>query len=79
MYPNECSTIKEWFGIDLDESQIIYFENISDFSWSASLLIYRKDGFLFCIEDETPEIVCEDEALSRMLDFEETLAMYPKR
>lgn len=30
-------------------------------------------------KDETPEIVCEDEALSRMLDFEETLAMYPKR
>ena len=73
------STIKEWFGIDLDESQIIYFENISDFSWSSSLLIYRKDGLLFCVEDETSEIVCEDEALARMLDFEETLAMYPKR
>lgn len=72
-----CESIKHFYGIDVSPEELIYFEEISDFSWADSLIIYRKDNILYSIEDETVIAVSEDEAMEKMLDFEETKRMYP--
>lgn len=48
------------YGIDVSPEELIYFEEISDFSWADSLIIYRKDNILYSIEDETVIAVSED-------------------
>lgn len=68
----DCEEIKEIYKIDLNPSELIYNESLHSWSWSASLTIFKKNNIFYCIEDDSdPFPVSENEALQKMLEFEE--------
>ena len=69
---SDCVAIKTWWNVDIDLSEIVYFETISDFSWSEVILIYVRDGTYYLNDDDdwSPRVVTQDDALAAIAEFE---------
>jgi hypothetical protein len=66
--------IYQWFGVQLPPGAILlYCDSISDWSWGAILVVYQIGNSWFVNESDMwhPEEVTQEDALARMLDFEE--------
>ena len=65
--------IKELWNVEIEESDILYHEMISDWSWGGLLIVYCQNGHYFVNDDFdswSPREVSQEEALTEMLDFE---------
>ena len=68
---NDCVSIKSWWDVDIDLSEIICFESVSSYSWGEVILIYVRDGIYYLNDDDdwNPRVVTEDEAIEAMDEF----------
>lgn len=65
--------IYDWYGVEINDSDVYYSESVCDWSWGAVLIVFSQNGKFFAVtsDDWEPVEVSQEDALAEMLDFEE--------